>query len=157
MGVLYRFYYRTFEICARVIQRSRILRYKLRGYDVDWTTQIERNVNMERFNPKGVHIGGDTIITSTSTILAHRLVGNEVILPNGTHTAKFIAIKEDTFIGRGCVIGIGAIIMPGVRIGDFCIIGSGSIVTHDVPDRCIAVGNPAKITKNNIHYSNLKI
>jgi maltose O-acetyltransferase len=47
--------------------------------------------------------------------------------------------------------------MPGVKIGNEVVIGSGSIVTKDIPDNCIAVGNPAKVIKTNIKVHNGKI
>lgn len=50
-------------------------------------------------------------------------------------------------IGRNCWIGEGAIIMPGVTIGDGCVIGAHSIVKNDIPEASIAVGSPAKIVK----------
>jgi len=50
-----------------------------------------------------------------------------------------IVIGEDTWIGNG------AIIMA--NIGKKCIIGAGSVVTRDIDDYCIAVGNPAKVVR----------
>ena len=47
-------------------------------------------------------------------------------------------------IGRHVWIGGGAIILPGVRVGDNAIIGAGSVVTRDVADRTTVVGNPAR-------------
>lgn len=55
--------------------------------------------------------------------------------------------EGSTEIGEGCWIGEKAIILPGKKIGKKCIIGAGSVVTHDIPDYSIAVGNPAKIIK----------
>ena len=48
-------------------------------------------------------------------------------------------------IGRNVWIGGGAIILPGVTIGDDVVIGAGSVVTRDIPAGCIAFGNPARI------------
>jgi maltose O-acetyltransferase len=48
-------------------------------------------------------------------------------------------------IGRNVWIGGGAIILPGVRIGDDALIGAGSVVTRDVPAGATALGNPARI------------
>ena len=56
-----------------------------------------------------------------------------------------------------CVIGVNSIIMPGVKIGNEVVIGSGSVVTKDIPNNCIAVGNPAKVIKTDIHVYNGKI
>ena len=47
-------------------------------------------------------------------------------------------------IGRNVWIGGGAIIVPGVSVGDDAIIGAGSVVTHDVPPGATVVGNPAR-------------
>lgn len=47
----------------------------------------------------------------------------------------------------GCDIGVGAIILPGVTIGEGTIIGAGAVVTKSIPDHCVAVGVPAKIIK----------
>jgi maltose O-acetyltransferase len=50
-------------------------------------------------------------------------------------------------IGRNCWIGGGAIILPGVTIGDDALIGAGSVVTRDVPAGATAFGNPARVKK----------
>jgi len=48
-------------------------------------------------------------------------------------------------IGRNVWIGAGAIILPGVSIGDDALIGAGSVVTRDVPAAATAFGNPARV------------
>ncbi|WP_042838834.1 DapH/DapD/GlmU-related protein, partial [Xanthomonas citri] len=48
-------------------------------------------------------------------------------------------------VGRNVWIGGGAIILPGVCIGDDAVIGAGAVVTRDVPAGAIAVGNPARV------------
>lgn len=50
-------------------------------------------------------------------------------------------------IGRNCWIGAGAIILPGITIGDNVVIGAGSIVTKDLPSNVLAVGNPCRILR----------
>ncbi|WP_194895830.1 sugar O-acetyltransferase [Catenulispora pinisilvae] len=50
-------------------------------------------------------------------------------------------------IGDNVWLGGGAIICPGVRIGDDSVIGAGSVVTRDVPARCLAVGSPARVIR----------
>jgi acetyltransferase-like isoleucine patch superfamily enzyme len=50
-------------------------------------------------------------------------------------------------VGNGAFIGINAVVLPGVRIGRNAVVGAGAVVTHDVPDRAVVVGNPAHIIK----------
>jgi maltose O-acetyltransferase len=50
-------------------------------------------------------------------------------------------------IGDDCWIGGGAIILAGVSIGKGSVIGAGSVVTHDIPEHMVAVGNPCKVLK----------
>ncbi|QJT08269.1 sugar O-acetyltransferase [Oceanidesulfovibrio marinus] len=50
-------------------------------------------------------------------------------------------------IGANVWIGSGAIILPGVTIGDDAIVGAGSVVTRDVPDGATVMGNPARMRK----------
>lgn len=47
-------------------------------------------------------------------------------------------------IGDGAWIGAGAIILPGITVGRYAVIGAGSVVTRDIPDYTIAVGNPCR-------------
>ncbi|SAY46906.1 sugar O-acetyltransferase [Komagataeibacter rhaeticus] len=57
---------------------------------------------------------------------------------------KMLESGRPVTIGRNVWIGGGAIILPGITIGDHAIIGAGSIVTRDVPSGVTAAGNPAR-------------
>lgn len=50
-------------------------------------------------------------------------------------------------IGNHCFVGIGSCILPGVSLGNNVVIGANSVVTHDIPENCMAVGAPAKVIK----------
>lgn len=50
-------------------------------------------------------------------------------------------------IGDDCWIGGNAIILPGLTIGKGCVIGAGSVITKNIPDNSLAVGNPAKVIR----------
>ena len=55
------------------------------------------------------------------------------------------AVIHSAHIERGCLIGIGAIILNGVRVGAGSMVGAGSVVTKDVPARSLVVGVPGKV------------
>lgn len=58
-----------------------------------------------------------------------------------------IFYKGEVIIGNNVWIGRNVCIMPNVKIGDGAIIGANSVVTHDIPEYCVAVGSPAKVVK----------
>lgn len=90
-------------------------------------------------NPKGIYIGNNSWVLAKAMILAH------------DHSRS---LKLDTIIGDNCVIGVCSIILPGVKIGNHVIVGAGSVVTKDIPDNSIAVGNPAKVIKTGVYLNN---
>jgi len=55
--------------------------------------------------------------------------------------------KGKIVIGNNAWIGVGVIVLSGVHIGNGAVVGAGSIVTQDIPDKAIAVGTPANVTK----------
>lgn len=58
--------------------------------------------------------------------------------------AKYKSVK----IKRGAFIGGHSIILKGVTIGEYSVVGAGSVVTHNIPDKQVWAGNPAKFIKN---------
>ena len=55
--------------------------------------------------------------------------------------------KERNIIKKGAWIGAGSSILPGVTVGKYAIVGASAVVTKDVPDYAVVVGNPAKVIK----------
>jgi acetyltransferase-like isoleucine patch superfamily enzyme len=96
-------------------------------------------------------------ISGRVTIKKNALISDRVFIGDCNHGYKDLSLpiieQEVIFsgtveIGEGCWIGIGVCILPGVSIGKNSVIGANSVVTHNVPDYCIALGNPARVIKN---------
>ena len=116
---------------------------KLYKMDLGIGVRIAHKAHLDKsINPTGIHIGDRTWVLNGAFVMAH------------DHCRS---LKTDTYIGHDCVIGVNAIVMPGVKIVDEVVVGSGSVVTKDIPNNCIVVGNPAKIIKQDIHVYNGKI
>jgi UDP-2-acetamido-3-amino-2,3-dideoxy-glucuronate N-acetyltransferase len=112
---------------------------------------------------KGVTIGArckiqsHTFICEGVTIEDEVFVGHNVNFLNDRWPAAVTAdggVKgaadwtlERTLVRRRASIGTGAVILPGVTIGEHAIVGAGAVVTRDVPDRVIVVGNPAHVLR----------
>jgi maltose O-acetyltransferase len=81
------------------------------------------------------------------------LFGPAVQIYTATHPLDAAARRRVEYgkaieIGSDCWIGGGAIILPGVKIGSKTVIGAGSVVTHDIPEGVIAVGNPCRVLRS---------
>ena len=86
-------------------------------------------------------------------------IGNRVFISEGVtiidsdvHSISNKDVSAPIVIGDNVWIGINATILKGVTIGDGAVIGAGAVVTKDIPSKCLAVGNPAKVIKENIEW-----
>lgn len=118
-------------------------------------------------------IGSSCNICSHCFIENDVLIGNNVTIKNGVQVWDGTLIEDDVFIGpnvtftndkkprskiypskfkgphvkKGSSIGANATILPGIVIGKFSMVGAGAVVTVDVPDYAVVVGNPALVIK----------
>jgi acetyltransferase-like isoleucine patch superfamily enzyme len=90
-----------------------------------------------------IDIGSNVHIASGVMLITHDVVAN--MISNIRRTDIPLDRVAPVVIGNNVFIGARSLILPGVRIGNNVIIGAGSVVTKDVPDNVVAVGNPAKI------------
>lgn len=110
---------------------------------------------------KHVHFGRNVYANFNLTVVddTHVYVGDytqfgpNVVLAVAGHPID-PALREQGYqynlpihIGRNCWIGAGALILPGVTIGDNTVIGAGSVVTRDIPSGVVAVGNPCRVLR----------
>jgi UDP-2-acetamido-3-amino-2,3-dideoxy-glucuronate N-acetyltransferase len=118
-------------------------------------------------------IGRGCVVGSYVDIEGDVQIGDFVSLQSGCYLTRGVIIEDEVFCGpriitlndksishrrpslaftrdaprllRAARIGGGSVLCPGVTIGENALIGAGSVVTRDVPDRCIAMGNPARV------------
>ena len=99
------------EICSGLDQALARLNCTLLnsawGMDIGSGCRISLTATLDKTNPRGVHIGAGTDISSRADILAHDSIHLQHV---------------DTRIGERCHIGFGAVIFPGVKVGDGCIV-----------------------------------
>jgi maltose O-acetyltransferase len=87
------------------------------------------------------------------TIGSNVLFGPSVQIYTATHPVsaaerrKWLESAKPITIGSDVWVGGGAIVCPGVTIGDRSVIGAGSVVTRDIPSDVIAAGNPARVIR----------
>ena len=120
---------------------------RARGVKIGNNCHIAPYVLIDLVYPKMITIGDNVTISSNTMIFAHiNPTTNPSLKKHGyPRTIKPVVIK------KGAVISVGCIIIAGVTIGENSIVGAGSVVTQDVPDYCVAVGNPARVVKRINH------
>ena len=127
------------------------------------TNVAAHQITAERFQPR-INIGhrvnstgglqvaacasveiGDDVLFATNVNITDAFHGyGNVEVPFKSQSMQSISPIR---IGRGSWIGQNVVILPGANIGDFAIVGANSVVTDAIPDRCIAVGAPARVIK----------
>ena len=95
-------------------------------------------------------IQADAYITAYSTLEGGVFIAPRVITTNDNfmgRTEKRHDLRKGPTIRRGARIGAGAVLCPGVEVGEEAFVGAGAVVVGDVPPRVVVVGNPARILR----------
>jgi acetyltransferase-like isoleucine patch superfamily enzyme len=110
-----------------------------------------------------VTIGNRCLIGKGSGIVGHERIvigddvftGHHVYITDANHgyedthepVGRQFAESRPVMIGDGSWLGHGSVVLPGVTIGKHVVVGAGSVVTDDLPDFSVAVGNPARVIR----------
>jgi acetyltransferase-like isoleucine patch superfamily enzyme len=106
----------------------------------------------------GTYIGRFAHINAWRNVIIESdvLIADRVFISDADHnyenTALPVILQGDAFKGpvrlkRGCWLGVGVVILPGVTVGINSVVAANSVVTKDVPDHSVVGGVPAKIIK----------
>ena len=108
---------------------------------------------------RGAFVENDVAVGARTKIQANAYVTAYSTLEEDVFLAPCVVTTNDNFMGRterrhelrkgptirrGARIGGGAILLPGIEIGEEAFVGAGAVVLHDVPARAVMVGNPAR-------------
>lgn len=108
---------------------------------------------------EGTNIGRRCTISAANKIVFGKnvLLGPNILVTDHNHQYCQIGVpiinqgitstKNEIYIGDGTWIGTNSVIVGNVKIGKGCVIGSNTVINKDIPDYCIAVGNPCKVVK----------
>lgn len=147
--------------------KGAIIRYRTRLDVVPWNQfELGEDSTIEDFsainNGVGpVIIGVRTKIGLSNTIIGPVTIGNDVRLAQNITLSGLNHNYEDVnrpihiqgvstapiTIGDGTWIGANVVVLAGVTIGKNCVVAAGSVVTKDIPNYAVAVGNPARVLK----------
>ena len=112
---------------------------------------------------RGSLVENDTSIGARTKIQAHAYITAYSTLEEDVFIAPCVATTNDNFMGRterrhalvkgptirrGARVGGGAVLCPGVEIGEEAFVGAGAVVTRDVPPRKVVVGSPARVIRD---------
>ena len=126
-------------------ERIRPWLWKITGVNIKGKVKIGYDVYYDVANSSLINIEDGVWITARSLLLCHKRISNNYSYGDDYNALPYQ--KTPITLKKGCCIGMGSIIMPGVTIGEGTLIGAGSVVTKDIPDWSVAVGNPAKVVK----------
>lgn len=136
------FFKMAYWVRERLISAVSYYYRKILKMDLHPGCRFSLKANLDKTNPRGVHVDDGTYIAFGAVVLSH-----DMSRASSAHTR----------IGKNCFIGAHAIIMPGVVIGDECIVGSGAVVTRDVLSHSVVVGNPAKVVKSGVRTTRMGV
>ena len=111
------------------------------GYNIEVGENFFANYNLTVLDVGKVRIGKNAQIAPNVSIYT----AGHPIHPESRNSGYEYGI--DVTIGDNVWIGGNVCIMPGVTVGDNVVIGAGSVVTKDIPDSVIAVGNPCRVVR----------
>ena len=111
------------------------------GKHVHFGKNVYANFNLTLVDDTHIYVGDYTMFGPNVTVAT----AGHPILPELREQAY--QYNMPVHIGRNCWIGAGAVIVPGVTIGDHTVIGAGSVVTKDIPSGVVAVGNPCRVLR----------
>lgn len=115
------------------------------GYNIEIGENFYSNHNMIILDGAKVKFGDNVFVGPNCSFYTTNHALDIKRRNEGLEQVKPIIVENNVWLGENVII------LQGITIGNNVVIGAGSIVTKDIPDNCLAVGNPARIIKENIN------
>ena len=137
--------YNSFFLGSLNFKKIRAKLWRSMGCHIGKNVLIGHSVAMDYGNADLIYVEDKVIITNCCIILCHRRDMKDYCKGDDSYELPYV--YKPVHLKKGCQIGMGSIVMPGVTVGEGAIVGARSVVTKDVPAWTIAVGSPAKVVK----------
>ena len=119
--------------------------WRICGAKVGKNVTINADVYFDVEFAKYITVEDDVTFGPHSAIFAHRRVMDDYHV--GDRYKECPQLPRPVLIKKGCMIGIGSLVTPGVTVGEGSVIGAGAVVVKDIPDWCLAAGFPCKVMR----------
>lgn len=126
-------------------KKLKIWIWKLTGVNALGDFKVGQDVYYDVGHARYITIEEGVWIASRCLLLCHKRILDEYYVGDDYNRLPY-QIQPIVF-KKGCCVGMGTIVMPGVTIGEGSIIAAGSVVIKDIPAWSIAAGNPAKVIR----------
>lgn len=111
------------------------------------TLAAEAAVGEGSFLGAGCVVGPEARLAPQVIVNTHAGVDHHCRLGEGVHLGPGARLAGGITVGRGSFLGIGSCVVDHRTIGEFSVIGAGGVVVSDIPDRCVAMGVPARVVR----------
>jgi sugar O-acyltransferase (sialic acid O-acetyltransferase NeuD family) len=128
-------------------------------FSLEWMTLVHPHAYVDAT----VRLGEGTVVLAGAIIQPDTIVGNHVIINTAAsvdhdcvvedfvHVAPGARLAGEVTVGKGCLLGVGVVVIPRISIGAWTTVGAGAAVVRDLPDHVVATGVPARVARPSEH------
>ncbi|WP_415890283.1 NeuD/PglB/VioB family sugar acetyltransferase [Neptuniibacter sp. SY11_33] len=137
------------------------IRKKLAAKAIDKGLELASIISCRAYVSNSAVIGAGSIIAPFSSVQSlacigknvsvntQAIIGHHVVVDDNAVISSQVNLGGSSRVGSSSYVGMGALILEKINIGQWSVIGMGSVVYKDVPDEVVALGNPARVARKN--------
>jgi len=137
---------KSLHILARfcIPPEVRLTLYRMMGISIGRHVFVGLDSWLDDQFPELIQIEDDVTISFRVTVIVH----DDARRMDRTSPGAGDGTVAPVILRRGCYLGAGCIVLPGITVGERAVVGAGAVVTRDVPPGKVAVGVPARVVKD---------